>query len=358
MHPQTLSHRHLPNPPPYLPQNPHYISNHGLYSRSFSYLYRSMFKFGGFSYILLRSSLHPPRFLLNFSFSLLSPHARSFSYFHVQSLKVLFYTQSSYPSNILLISFLNPLRPSLHLHSFLFIPFSSPSFTSSLSYIHSLLLSFVHPPSFPSFHILRVFVRSQRSDSGRVYNDGGGEITQMVHGTTEWLIGVVEPETRINQPKTSSLLNTCEPDSIRRRHNLGISITVASPYYTVDECLVSRQCLGIVLLSLVDCDVAWRSRRVEVSAILVTDDVDWFQCEIPMSYGLTVVMGTGSSPIVTNVNMCEGLNTRHQSYDNCIRRHPFHRCPVSLLQIIKARMLLFICLLLSVVWNQKYLHSW
>ena len=313
-------------------------------------------------------------------------------------MKVLFYTQSSYPSNILLISFLNPLRPSLHLHSFLFIPFSSPSFTSSLSYIHSLL-SFVHPPhsllkSSPSFitsslfpfhtllfsfihilslihtfsppflltfYVVRVVVCSQRSDSGRVYNDGGGKITQMVHGTTEWLIGVVEPETRINQPKwarssTRANLISSAGDTTSGYRSRSQVRTI---YYTVDECLVSRQCLEIVLLSLVYCDVTWRSRRVEVSAILVTDDVDWFQCEIPMSYGLTVVMGTGS-PIVTNVNMCEGLNTRHQSYDNNIAFEDIH--------FIDARWVCFklskqeccclsvCCCLLSEI--KKYLHSW
>ena len=80
----------------------------------------------------------------------------------------------------------------------------------------------------------------QKSDSGRIYNDGGGEITQMEHGTTELLIGVVELGTIINQPNTSSLLNTCEPDSICRRHNLGISITIASPY----DLLHCRRMLG------------------------------------------------------------------------------------------------------------------
>ena len=174
----------------------------------------------------------------------------------------------------------------------------------------------------------------------------------MVHGTTEWLIGSwtgnnnkpTEDELAPQHVRTWFHPQATQPRDIHHGHK-----SVATIYYTVDECLVCRQCFEIVLLSLVDCDVTWRSRRVEVSAILVTDDVDWFQCEIPMSYWPTVVMGTGSSPIVTNVNMCEGLNTHHQSYTIIAFEdiHCIEWCPACLLRIIKIRMLLsFVQLLL------------
>ena len=145
MHPHTLPHRHLPNLPPLSSTDPHSISLHGLHSRSFSYLHWLMFKFEGFSYILRRSSLHPPHFLLISSF-----FRNTFASFPFHILELSF--------SVYLLSFAHPSPflksfPFLFKTSFLLTTSAFPVSSSIPSYILSFFLyplPFLPTSFFPS----------------------------------------------------------------------------------------------------------------------------------------------------------------------------------------------------------------